>query len=494
MKRMLAVLLSLILVASLLSTAMAEEPVTITWLMSGDNNVPEETEVLQEIRNRTGINLQITYVNRTDYDTKLNTLIAADTLPDIFSVGGQTALDLRDAGKLADISPYLSEHGPDILASYEEGELEMLDINKDGGVYGLNSRTGLYTANFHFRKDWLENVGREIPATLDELYDVLAAFTFEDPDGNGKDDTYGYIAQVDTPKTWEHIFAAYGVPFDQAVELDDGTVTRYIKHPNYLRAVEYLRKLYQDGIMNPDFVTTTWVEYAEMLWNGKIGIFDFQAVGPCNNWFPGRYTFDYPQNVEDLFVFAHIAHADTGEPTGGVKQYASRNSYSGVVAASCAHPEKAVEVINYMQFSKEGQELIYLGIEGVMFQWIDEENGKYERLDKYADDLTHRSAGAFVYGSGWTAENAETRTMNAWTQKAQQDENAVATDYAFIGGTLESWSDYSTTLKSLEMEMLTNLIVSGGDIEAEYEEFVSRWNEEGGEEFEIEATAYLQAE
>ena len=241
MKKFLPLIMALLLVASI-AVAVAEEPVTITWLMRGDNNVAENTEMEQYLEDKFNIDLQITYISQSDYDTKLNTLIAAGTLPDIFYATGQTVLDLRDADKLADLTPYLNEYGKDILASYEEGELNLPELNAEGGIYGLMKKSGLYVANFHFRKDWLAKVGKEVPTTLDELYDVLYAFTFNDPDGDGKHDTYGFTAQMDTPKTWEHIFAAFGIPFDQNITLEDGTVTRYVKHPNYLRAIEYLRK------------------------------------------------------------------------------------------------------------------------------------------------------------------------------------------------------------------------------------------------------------
>ena len=67
-----------------------------------------------------------------------------------------------------------------------------------------------------YRGDWLKNVGKEIPTTVDELHDVLYAFVHEDPDGNGKDDTYGYAFRS---SHWQHyfgeIFGAYGIlPFD----------------------------------------------------------------------------------------------------------------------------------------------------------------------------------------------------------------------------------------------------------------------------------------
>ena len=493
MKKFLSLIMALLLVASL-AVAVAEEPATITWLMRGDNNVAENTEMEQYLEEKFNIDLQITYVSKSDYDTKLNTLIAANTLPDIFIAKDQNALDLRDAGKLADLTPYLETYGKDILATYDEGELTMPELNSAGGIYGLMKKSGLYVANFHFRKDWLAKVGKEVPTTLDELYDVLYAFTFNDPDGDGKNNTYGFTAQMDTEKTWEPIFAAFGVPYNRDITLEDGTVTRYVKHPNYLRAIEYMRKLYQDGIMDPDFVATTWVEYAEKLWNNEIGIFGFQSVGPANNWFPARYTFAVPEKVEDLFAFAHIAHVDTGMPTGGVKPYASMTEFNAVVSSECKHVDKVVELLNWMYYTEEGQNTTYLGIEGKMFQWTDKAAGKYERIGEYVDDTIHRAAGAYVYNDagGWTMTNAETRTMNALTQASQAEEMAIATDYTFIPKVLETWGEYGTALKSVESEMLANLIASTGDVEAEYAEFIAQWEEEGGLEFEEEATEYMK--
>jgi len=495
MKKTLSLILALLMLLTLVpSMAMADERPVITWLMQGDNNVAEDNEMRQALSEKLGVDLQITYVSKEDYEVKLNSLIAGETLPDIFKTSGTTAMELKEAGKLLDMAPYLPEYGKDILASYEEGELATLGINDADTVYGLNQKSGLYVGNFHFRKDWLAKVGKEVPTTLDELYDVLKAFTVGDPDGNGKNDTYGYTAQMTTAKTWEHIFAAYGIPYESHITLEDGTVTRYVKHPNYLRAIEYFRKLYQDGIMDPDFAAMTWVEYAEKLWNGEIGIFGFQSVGPCNNWFPGRYTFDYPEKVEDLFVFAHIAHADTGLPTGGVKPYAKTTSYTAVIASTCKNPEKAVEALNFIYYTEEGQTMTYMGVEGVMFNWTDKENGKYERIGVYADDTIHRAAGAYVYNTsgGWTVQNAETRTMNAYTQASQAEEMAIATDHTFIGDALESWDEYGSSLKDLERQMLANLIVTTGDVQAEYEAFIEQWNEEGGLEFEEEATEYFK--
>ena len=494
MKRILSLVLTLALVLSLfagMSFASADEAAPrLEWMMGGDNTVTDDNLVVTELRKRTGVDIHFNYISSGDYNTKLNTLIAADTLPDIFSTGGQTAIDLRDAGKLLDYSGLLAENAPDIVATYQNGELEAMAVNSDGGIYGLVGLGSQIIENLIIRKDWLANVGMEVPTTLDELYEVMKAFTFNDPDGNGQNDTYGFVGTGSNTAYYENIFAAYGIPMGRMILLEDGTVTTYMKHENYLKAVEYFRRLYQEGIMDPDFATLTDMETFERLWNGACGMLGFRAVGITNNWYPGRYTFEVPENPEDIFAQVLLTSEVTGETVGAVAEHVGTTGCACAISAKCANPEAALKLIDYMYFTKEGQDLIYLGVDGVMFQWTDEANGKYERLGDYKDDTLHRAAGAFVYGAGFTVDNAENRTLNACTREMQAKEKEVALDYVFIPVTLDSQAEYGTTLGALQWEAFCNLIVTTGDVQAEYEEFLARWDEEGGQEYEEEATAW----
>ena len=494
MKRILSLVLTLALVLSLfagMSFATADEVAPrLEWMMAGDNTVTDDNLVVTELRKRTGIDIHFNYISSGDYGTKLNTLIAADTLPDIFSTSGQTAIDLRDAGKLLDYSGLLAENAPDIVATYQNGELEAMAVNANGGVYGLVSLGGQIIENLIVRKDWLAKVGKEVPTTLDELYEVCKAFTLEDPDGNGQNDTYGYTGVSGSSAYYENVFAAYGIPMGQKIVLEDGTVTTYMKHENYLKAVEFYRRLYQEGLMDPDFATISGMECFERLWNGKVGMLGFRAVGITNNWYPGRYTFEVPENPEDIFAQILLKSEVTGETVGAVAEHVGTTGCACAISAKCANPEAALKLINYMYFTKEGQDLIYLGVEGTMFQWTDEANGKYERLGEYKDDTMHRAAGAFVYGAGFTVDNAEDRTLNACTREMQAKEKEVAIDCVFIPVTLEADAEYGTSLSAIEWEAFCNLIVTTGDVQAEYEEFLARWDEEGGQEYEEEATAW----
>lgn len=492
MKRILSLVLSLTLLLTLfaLPTAQAEETPTLTIMLSGDNTPSENNEVLQELEKRLGVKLVVTIVPGGDYAAKLNALVASGSEPDIYAVDDATTLlNLRSAGRLLDMTPYLAEYGADITA-YLGDRISLPVVNNEGGVYALVSEAGLYVRNLTIRKDWLEKVGLDVPTDLESYYNVLKAFTYDDPDGNGEKDTYGVAICMDE-SGFEHIMGAFGIPFrwKGLVELEDGTVTTVMKHPRFLEAINFLRRLYADGIMDPDFATLTLMQTFERLWQGKVGVIDFQAVGTTNNWYPGRYTFDVPEDPGDLFAFTHL------NGNGGYKPYAKYSRASAVINAKCAHPELAVKVLDYIYYTEEGQELTYMGIEGTHFEWVDKDAGTYRRLGIYTDDVVHRAAGAFCYNSfgGFTTENAETRLMNKTTREAQAEEWPVVIDHPEFAQPLEAALEYETTLAEIVKECVAQLIVTTGDVEAEYQEFVSRWESEGGLELEAEATETYKA-
>ena len=49
------------------------------------------------------------------------------------------------------------------------------------------------------RQDWLDNLGLDMPETFEEFKEVMRAFTEDDPDGNGVDDTYGFVSSYQGP-------------------------------------------------------------------------------------------------------------------------------------------------------------------------------------------------------------------------------------------------------------------------------------------------------
>ncbi len=466
-----------------------EAPAKITILHYGDNTPQENNLVIQELGKRTNTEIEMIYVPTKDIATKRSTMAASGTLPDIFLCEGSEAEEYIDAGLLADVSPYLEENGKNILGNV--GDILYTSPMNQDGVYLLPTGVVHYAFNMSIRTDWLKNLGMEMPTDLESFYNVMHAFTYDDPDKDGQQDTFGLAGDADF-QTFDSIFGAFGIPCasattDTTIELADGTVTTWAKHENFLEAMTYIKRLMNDGLVEPEWATITAMDKFGKLWTGQAGAMNFQCAGPTNNWMPSRYT----ENPVPTFDFAIISGED-GEH--GVRPYFAEVSQGYVFSAECENLEAAVRVADYCN-SEEGNELLYLGVEDTMFRWIDEENGEYEFLGEYTDTATHRSNGGFCYAEFMKPiNNCEIRTMNEQSRLGTQlayDEMLPAVN---IIQTLEAGTEYKADLDQIIKEMYVNILITDGDIQTIYDEYMSRWDAEGGLEFEKEATAAWKEE
>ena len=482
MKKPLALILCLsMLLLSLPASADDVVELTALWSTTG-SQMNEENSVMRAIEEATGIRLICS--SSAEYATKLSALIASNDLPDMFSSSGDQAIQLRDNGYLTDMASPLKEYAPKLWAGLEE-TLLMSPLNTDGQVYGLMSAATWYPSCLAIRSDYLEAVGKQMPTTIDEFYDVLHAFTFDDPDGDGQQNTYGIAYAMCNLRSFEYTFGAWGIPVGQHIVLEDGTVTTYMKHPRYLEVIEFLRKCYQTGVMDPDFATVSTMDWFTKLWEGRTGFFDFQSTGTTNNWYPGRYT----QDPLPTFDFALI-EGPYGDK-GCIKQYPNVTKYTLMVSSKCEQPDAVAKLLEYLN-SEEGQILTCLGVEGLHFQWTDRENLQYERLPDFAEDALHRADGGYLYYamfSSFFADNLERRMLTPLTRKGLEIGAANPVDYAWMPVVLDAQTEYGATLTDIENQCLAGLIVTTGDVEAEYQAFVEQWEQEGGLEYEEEATA-----
>jgi len=409
-------------------------------------------------------------------------MIASKTVPDMISVQGIVKGEQYvENGLIIQLNDLLDKYGPEIMKNKKDVIYQ--GLNSGGKIWGVPG-PGWYPNNFAFRTDWLKNLGMELPTDLDSLYKVLVAYTKNDPDKDGKDDTIGIGTTLKHQVVWASIFAAFGVPYERPI-YQNGIVTSHIMHENYLDAIRYYRRLYREGLMEPDFATIPIMPCFEKLWNGIYGAFDFTAVGTTNNWL-GRYTED----PKPTFDFAIIKGPD-GQ--GGCLQMYSSSYWA--ITANCKRPDKAVEMANYFT-SAEGEEFLYFGMEGTFFRWIDKSKGKFEYIPPYDDSATQRNAGGWVYNGLFKRSgiNAEVYTLTPLTQKALKMgfDNPIEDAYIFRAPQIAK--ELGTTLSDIEKECIASLIVSEGDIEAEYEGFKKRWLAEGGETWQKQATEIYKME
>ena len=457
------------------------EPAKLSILIPGDNTPKSDNIVIQELERRTNTDLEIIYVPIKDEATKRSTMVASGDLPDIFLVEGSEAQEYIDAGLIADVSGYLEKSGKNIMSSV--GDIIYTSPMNQDGVYLIPTGSVAYGNNMNMRTDWLKNLGLEMPTDLDSFYNVMHAFTFDDPDKDGQKNTFGLAANNELT-AFDPIFGAFGIPIGTttAIELADGTVTTWAKHEKFIEAMAYVKKLIDDGLVEPEWATITKMDMFGKLWTGQAGSMSFQCAGPTNNWMPSRYT----ENPVPTFDFAVIAGPDGDH---GVNPYYARVNKGYVISADCEDIEAALRVADFCN-SEEGNELLYFGVEDVMFQWTDEANGQYEFIGEYTDAATHRTNGGFVYAEFMKPiNNGEMRTMNEQSRLGTQLAYDEMLPSVNIVNSLETRQDYGSDLDQIIKEMYAEMLTSNGNMQAIYDEYMERWDSEGGLEYEVEATA-----
>ncbi len=115
-----------------------------------------------------------------------------------------------------------------------------------------------------YRSDWLENVGLTTPNTIDEFYEVLMAFTYNDPDQNTINDTHGFNASHLI--CFQDIFDSFGVPLGKKERYAsywslsfsyDSKTNQYFdpfKDKNMVAALEWLRQCDENQFMIGDYL------------------------------------------------------------------------------------------------------------------------------------------------------------------------------------------------------------------------------------------------
>ena len=219
-----------------------------------------------------------------DYTQKLTMAIASNDLPDLMDLPAEEFSELAQAGMLADITESYDTYASDLLKQTIEvdGGIQLASAKVDGKLYGipqLSAADGTCDLLW-IRTDWLENLGMKAPTNMDELIELARAFRYDDPDGNGEDDTWGIGFQKDivtengaSPGSYEGFFAAYGAYARAWVEGDDGTIAYSGINPGMKDALAQLNKMYQDGLINPEFGVKDTGKRPEDISAGKVGMF-----------------------------------------------------------------------------------------------------------------------------------------------------------------------------------------------------------------------------
>lgn len=231
-----------------------------------DDQDPLRQKIYQNIRDYTNTDVEFIFYPDTMYWEKIPLILASADLPSIMVVNKTS--DIENAvmnDTFWEITDYIDNY--DNLKHITDVARENASYN--GKLFGVPRARAVGRNGVGYRLDWLENLGMKEPETIEDFYNMLVAFTYNDPDRNGKDDTFG-LAVTSYAGSWDIMQTWFGVPNGWG-EQADGTLLPAHMTPQYDEALKFFRKIYSEGLVNQDFATYDPSKWDEMLRGGMAG-------------------------------------------------------------------------------------------------------------------------------------------------------------------------------------------------------------------------------
>ena len=415
---------------------LTDDPVTVTMWMGVNPNVLKITEDIgndcalwNELATRTGVSLDFTVVNPDTESEKFNLMVASNDLSDIISNattlytnGGEAAVADEI---LIDHLPYLTEElTPQIcklMEAYPDAVPEALtESGWLAGMPQLSMQTETtQTFGPMIRKDWLDELGLDVPETYDELHDVLKAF--KEKKGadaalvlnyaatginNGLVQGYGINGLVAD--------AAMSEPYYQV----DDTVMYGPIQPEFKEYLTMVHDWYEEGL----------------IWQYFMSFTDFQnpptdvILADRTGVFYGEVT--YIATLEDASTtegFELVAIPDFVQKSGDTIPFKEERAYAAStpwsISTQCECPELLMQWCNYM-YTDEGALLCNYGLEGESFEYDENHVPVFTDLVLNNPDMSTTVA-LFMYClDRGPFYRDETREQSGYTQ-AQKDASSI---------------------------------------------------------------------
>lgn len=455
------------------------------------------------------------------YHTKIRlSLTTKDQLPDVFIVQDVNLIaDLIQSGQVKDIGADFAKYASDRIKKVYTDNSQALNQVKDGEqLLGLPIYSGGDGTNpvLWIRQDWLDKLKLKAPTTIEEFEAVMDAFTTQDPDGNNKNDTFGFSFSARNGfSNWmsdvSFVFGAFTGKFIPGAwqKAEDGSLKYGSVQPEIKQGLGKLNEWYKKGYLDPELAAVDEVKATESFIQGKSGM----IAAPF--WASGWPLGDVKGVNPDAQLKAYTL------PTG-VDGKSAR--YTGYVNEG-----------KVMMFNKDFMHMdaffLYLDkIYDSPFETGDFKDGFFEGYDyaivdgeavydpkKFPTPL-EKAASSSKYNLFWNVPaipfqgsanydyifKGNAPTTRAHKEILSQPEETVragALNYEmtainapteFLGAPTETMRSKGENLKTMELETFAKIIYGNEPLD-KFDTFVADWKSKGGDQIEQEVNEWYKS-
>lgn len=295
---------------------------SITVVVDGTFNASVDAgqaEFVKQWEDAVGIKLNLQQLDHSSYIDGVGRLFASGDYPDVILLSAAMYAEYAQTGLLWDMTE-----------AYDNADFQKRvilpavnqNVRIDGKQYGIATGLGGGCVTY-VKQAWLDAVGMSAESITDwdSYYAMLKAFTTEDPDGNGKNDTYGvaaagfigaeapYVNYL--PQFWQNAYPSF--TYDENGVWYDGFNTEETK-----AALTRLQQAYADDVIDPESLTMGTKNVREKWWSsdqaGSFGSFTYWS---------GYWNDNLVNNMEKNGIDSGLARL---APIEGMNGYLNREA------------------------------------------------------------------------------------------------------------------------------------------------------------------------
>ncbi len=441
---------------------------------------------------QTGIEIEFMHPPTGQIKEQFSLILADGNLPDIMEYNwladypGGPEKAIKD-GVILPLNDIFAQYCPNITKYLAENpDIDKMIKTDDGNYYAFpfvrGSQRLCNTIGLMLRGDLLEELGLEVPTTIDEWHTVLTAFK-----ENGIASPYCPEYTRTDLMNADPFMAAFGICKNFYID-DAGKVQYGGIQEGYKQYLETMAQWYKEGLIDADLATLKFDQVNAKMINGTAGASLGFAGSYMGTWM-GAAT---AENPDYLLVPAPYPTLEKGTAAEyGFKDSQYSGHASAAITTSCQDVERAAKLLDYA-YGEKGHMLFNFGVEGesydlidgepVYTQWIMENPDGWPVAQAMSAYIRGNNNGPFIQDARyldqyyaldcqkdtvdvWGATNAdkhmlppvtptsdESREMSSIVNEITTYRDEMALKYIFGAESLDTFEEYVQNIKSMGLD------------------------------------------
>jgi len=488
---LIAMLLLALMPALTLADGLNKDAPIVMWLpgngaVSGfeEGATENDNRFINAIREKTGYkNLEVLIMPATDPESTMNLMLSSGDYPDVIYVNGLRAFFLRyqTEGLWAPVDEAIAAYGPEITKLVTDEAWATVQ-GEDGKHYGIpnplhTSYNGhLLGGGILYRKDIFDQLGREVPKTTEEFYELLKAVQEAYPDMI----PYSYVGNTGGALVNPYFRSVFGMwtPYRVA---DDGTLesTNRLYMKDF---VAYMNRLYKENLLDPEFLYQTGNNLNEKIINGKVFAWDGGVWDKII-----RQTWESTGFEGQQAFFPPLEGIDGN--TGGPMPFPVANCY--MFPKTTKYMNEVVDLINTFLSDKELETFVNFGIEGEHYT-VNAEGALEPKYPAY-ENIIYK-----IYYRLWFKPDVwwNNAVLGDFVPEIKLYDEAYPEGPTLVNifqyaPTNQAQLDYDTAVNDILHEYVAKIIVGDLSVDA-VDEMFQKMDESGLKEIEAAAAAWYE--